>query len=86
MPFKPKYTIADKTLNNITTIASEREFIEQARLTPKLEAKLRQWALLRSAHASTALAGNKLTFKEVEALYTKRNKKCEPSTQSTPAF
>lgn len=72
MPFSPKYTITGKILNNLTTIASGCEFIEQARLTPKLEAKLRQRALLRSAHASTALAGNKLTLKQVEALYKKK--------------
>lgn len=75
MPFNPKYTITDKILNNLTTIASGCDFIEQVRLTPKLEAKLRRRALLRSAHASTALAGNKLSLKQVEALYIKRIKK-----------
>jgi len=75
MSFSPKYTITDKILNNLTAIASAREVIEQAHLTPKWEAKLRRQALLRSAHSSTALAGNKLTFKQVEALYIKRNKK-----------
>lgn len=75
MPFNPKYTITDKILNNLTTIASGSDFIEQVRLTPKLEAKLRRRALLRSAHASTALAGNKLSLKQVEALYIKRIKK-----------
>ena len=86
MPFKPKYTNTDKIRNNLTSIASAREVIERACLSPELEAKLRRRTLLRSVHASTALAGNKLTFKEVEALYTKRNKKCESSTPSTPAF
>lgn len=72
MVFKPKYTITGKTLNNITTIASEREFIEQTCLTPKWEAELRRQALLRSAHASTSLAGNKLSLKQVESLYKKK--------------
>lgn len=71
MPFNPKYTITGKILNNLTAIASAREIIEQAYLVPKWEAKLRRQALLRSAHASTALAGNKLTFKQVESLYKK---------------
>ena len=75
MPFNPKYTITDKILNNLTIIASAREVIEQAYLVPKWEAKLRRQALLRSAHSSTALAGNKLTFKQVETLYIKRNRK-----------
>lgn len=75
MPFNPTYTITDKILNNLTNIAAAREVIEQAYLVPKWEAKLRRQALLRSAHFSTALAGNKLTFKQVETLYIKRNKK-----------
>ena len=80
MPFNPKYTITDKILNNLTAITSVREVIEQAYLVPKWEAKLRRQALLRSAHASTALAGNKLSLKQVEALYAKtkklKNKAC----------
>jgi len=72
MSFNPKYTITDKILNNLTTISSAREVIEQAYLVPKWEAKLRRQALLRSAHASTALAGNKLGLKQVEALYKKK--------------
>ncbi len=75
MSFKPKYIATDKIANNLTDIVTAREVIEQACLSPELEAKLRRRALLRSAHASTALAGNKLTFKQVEALYIKRSKK-----------
>lgn len=75
MPFNPEYTIIDKILNNLTDITSAQEVIEQTHLTPKWEAKLRRDALLRSAHASTALAGNKLSLKQVEALYVKRKKK-----------
>lgn len=72
MLFNPKYTITDKILNNLTAIASAREVIERACLSPDLEAELRQRALLRSAHASTALAGNKLSLKQVAALYKKK--------------
>ena len=75
MPFKPKYTITDKILNNLTEIASAREIIEWACLSPELEEKLRRRALLHSAHASTALAGNKLSLEQVEALCAKRKKK-----------
>lgn len=75
MPFNPKYNITCKTLNNLTAIASVREAIEQACLSPELEEKLRQRALLHSAHASTALAGNKLSLKQVEALCVQRKKK-----------
>ena len=75
MPFNPRYTITDTILNNLTNIASAREIIEQAYLSPELEEKLRRRALLRNAHASTALAGNKLSLKQVEDLCVKRKKK-----------
>lgn len=72
MPFNPKYKATDKILNNLKEIASAREVIEQACLSPELEVQLRRRALLHSAHASTALAGNKLSLKQVEALYKRK--------------
>ena len=72
MPFNPKYKNTDKILNNLREITSARKIIEEACLSPELEAKLRQRALLRSAHASTALAGSKLSLKQVEALYKRK--------------
>jgi hypothetical protein len=74
MPFNPKYKNTDKILNNLKSIDSAREIIEEACLDPELEAELRRQALLRNAHASTALAGNKLSLKQVEALFAKRNR------------
>lgn len=68
MPFKPKYTITEKILNNLIAITSAREIMEQAHLVPKWEAKLRRQALLHSTHSSTAIEGNKLTLEQVEAL------------------
>ena len=68
MPFNPKYTITGKILNNLTTITSAREVIEQAYLVPKWEAKLRRQALLRNTHSSTAIEGNKLSLEQVESL------------------
>ncbi|MFH1441909.1 MAG: Fic family protein [Candidatus Omnitrophota bacterium] len=68
MPFNPKYTITDKILNNLTTISSAREIIEQAYLVPKWEARLRRQALLRNTHSSTAIEGNKLSLEQVESL------------------
>jgi hypothetical protein len=75
MPFNPKYTITGKILNNLTAITSAREVIEQSYLVPKWEAKLRRRALLHSVHASTALAGNRLTLKQVEVLCSGKDKK-----------
>ncbi|KAF0144730.1 MAG: hypothetical protein FD156_1559 [Nitrospirae bacterium] len=68
MAFKPKYTISDRILNNIAVIVSAREIIEQSHLVPKWETKLRQKALMRNTHSSTAIEGNKLTLEQVEAL------------------
>lgn len=68
MTFSPKYTITDKIVNNLTSIASAREVIEQAHLVPQWETKLRRKALLHNTHSSTAIEGNKLTLKQVEDL------------------
>ncbi len=68
MPFKPKYTITDKILNNLTAITAAREVIEQASLVPRWEAKLRRQALLQNTHSSTAIEGNKLTLDQVRDL------------------
>ena len=73
MPFNPKYKKTGKILNNLREIASAREIIEQACLSPELEDKLRRRALLHSAHASTSLAGNKMSLKQIEALLNKKN-------------
>ena len=68
MAFKPKYTITEKILNNLTLIASAREVIEQSHLVPKWEAALRRQAKLHNTHSSTAIEGNKLTLEQVEAI------------------
>jgi Fic family protein len=68
MAYKPKYTITEKILNNLTFIASAREVIEQSHLVPKWEASLRRQAKLHNTHSSTAIEGNKLTLEQVEAL------------------
>ena len=68
MPFKPKYTITNKILNNIHQITAGREVIEHARLIPKWELRLRKEARIHNAHSSTSIEGNKLSLKQVEAL------------------
>lgn len=68
MAFKPKYTITEKILNNLTFIASAREIVEQAHRVPKWEASLRRQAKIRNTHSSTAIEGNNLTLEQVKAL------------------
>jgi len=68
MPFELKYKITNKTLNNLTRIAAGREVIEQAKLIPKWELKLKKEARIHNAHSSTSIEGNKLTLEQVAAL------------------
>ncbi|MBL7196905.1 MAG: Fic family protein [Candidatus Omnitrophica bacterium] len=68
MPFEPKYTITDKILNNISQIMAGREIIEQSKLIPKWELKLKKEARIHNAHSSTSIEGNKLTLEQVKAL------------------
>jgi Fic family protein len=73
MSYNAQYKITDKILNNLTTIATARETIEQSYLIPKWEAKLRRQALLHNTHSSTAIEGNKLNLEQVEALSEGKN-------------
>jgi len=66
--FKPKYKITNRILNNISRIMSGREIIEQLKLIPKWEMKLRREARLHNAHSSTSIEGNQLRLRQVEAL------------------
>lgn len=66
--FRPEYQLTDKVVGWLTTIAEGRAVIQRARLLPKQEFKLRRQALIRMTHSSTAIEGNMLNVREVEAL------------------
>jgi len=68
MMFEPNFSYTNKIVRNLTFIADARAIILNAPLIPKWEVSLRRDALLRSAHASTAIEGNPLSFEEVSAL------------------
>jgi len=68
MMFEPNFSYTNKIVGNLTFIADARAIILNAPLIPKWEVSLRRDALLRSAHASTAIEGNPLSFEEVSAL------------------
>lgn len=63
--FDPKYTITPKTLSNMTEIAEIKAVVERSRVLPLNEAQLRRQAILRMAHTSTSIEGNKLAQFEV---------------------
>lgn len=62
---EPKYTITPKTLANMTEIAEIKAVVERSRVLPLNEAQLRRQAILRMAHTSTSIEGNKLAQFEV---------------------
>jgi Fic family protein len=66
--FKPKYNYTNKIVKNIAMISEARTLILNAPLIPKWEVSLRRDALIKSAHSSTAIEGNRLSLEEVSAL------------------
>ncbi|RLG44562.1 MAG: hypothetical protein DRN92_07815 [Thermoproteota archaeon] len=71
--FKPNFRYTHKIVRNLTLIAEARAIVLNAPLVPKWEVSLRKEALLRSAHASTAIEGNPLSLEEVTALAAGRD-------------
>ncbi len=66
--FNPNFKYTHKIVNNLVQIASARESVLNSYLVPKWEISLRRDALIRAAHASTAIEGNPLTLEEVSQL------------------
>lgn len=66
--FKPKYTITSEILNSLIKTAEAKAVIDNAFLVPKWEVALRREALIRNAHASTAIEGNPLSLEQVSDL------------------
>lgn len=66
--FNPNFKYTHKIVNNLVEIASAREAVLNSYLVPKWEISLRRDALIRAAHASTAIEGNPLTLEEVSRL------------------
>ncbi len=71
--FNPNFKYTHKIVKNLVDIASAREIILNSYLVPKWEVSLRRDALIRAAHASTAIEGNPLTLEEVSQLAQGRN-------------
>lgn len=62
---QPKYTITPKILSDIGEITEIKAIIERSRVLPLNEAQLKRQAILRMAHTSTSIEGNKLAQFEV---------------------
>lgn len=66
--FKPNFRYTDKIVRDLTNIAAARELILNSPFIPKWEVSLRHDAIIRSAHSSTAIEGNKLSLEQVSDL------------------
>lgn len=61
----PRYNITSTILSRIAEIAEIKAAVERSRVLPLNEAQLRRQAILRMAHTSTSIEGNKLAQFEV---------------------
>ena len=68
MVFKPNFKYTNKIVNDLTQIAVAHELILHSPFIPKWEITLRREAIIRSAHSSTAIEGNRLSLEQVSEL------------------
>jgi Fic family protein len=66
--FNPQYKVTNKLVSLLIAIAEAKAAIDRAKLLPKNELELRRQALIRMTHSSTAIEGNMLNARQVEAL------------------
>lgn len=66
--FKPNFTVTQSILKNISEITECKAIIERSRVLPLNEAQLRRAAIVRMAHTSTSIEGNKLAEYQVDRL------------------
>src|SRR4030067_1349873 len=66
--FKPNFQYTHKIVNHLTQISVARELILNSLLIPKWEVTLRREAIIRSAHCSTSIEGNRLSLEQVSDL------------------
>lgn len=76
--FDPKYKLTDKIVGELTHIAEAKAVIERAKLLPQAEIRLRHQALIRMTHSSTAIEGNNLNIRQVEAVFAHRKINAPP--------
>lgn len=66
--FKPIYTISNKVANKLSQIAEIKAMVERSNLLPAREAFLRRAAVIKMAHTSTSIEGNRLKEYQVKEL------------------
>ena len=73
--FNPKYNLSDEAINALVSIGETKAIVDRARLLPQQELQLRRQARIRMTQSSTAIEGNALNKKQVEAIIS--NKKID---------
>ncbi|MEA3431910.1 MAG: Fic family protein [candidate division WOR-3 bacterium] len=80
--FKPNFRYTHKIVRLLARISAAREVILNSPLIPKWEVALRREAIIHSAHSSTSIEGNRLSFEQVselaqgrEVMATRKDKK-----------
>lgn len=66
--FQPNFKYTHKIVNLLSKISAAREVILNSPLIPKWEVALRREAIIRSAHSSTHIEGNRLNLEQVNKL------------------
>ncbi|KKQ78301.1 MAG: hypothetical protein UT01_C0074G0001, partial [Candidatus Daviesbacteria bacterium GW2011_GWA1_38_7] len=64
--YKPNFTITPSILTKISEISEIKAIIDRSRVLPLNEAQLRRQAIIRMAHTSTSIEGNKLAEFQVK--------------------
>lgn len=64
--FKPNFSITPAILSGISEMSEIKAIVERSRVLPLNEAQLRRQALVRMAHTSTSIEGNKLAEFQVD--------------------
>jgi len=66
--FQPNFKYTHRIVNLLSEISAAREVILNSPLIPKWEVALRREAIIRSAHSSTHIEGNRLNLEQVSEL------------------
>lgn len=64
--YKPNYIISPSILSAVSEIAQIKTLVERSRVLPLNEAQMRRQAIVRMAHTSTSIEGNKLAEFQVK--------------------
>src|SRR3990172_7344054 len=70
--WKPLYSISPAIVRGLMEIEAAKAVVENAPLSPAVEAELRYKARVRSTHYSTRIEGNRLTLKEAQDVIEKK--------------